>query len=322
MAEVLVLAEHAGGEVRKVTVELLTAARRLGEPSVVWAGGGAGEGRARLAEFGAARVYVSESADLDGYVVAPKAELLAQLVAERSPAAVLVAGTAEGKEVAGRLAVKTGSGVLTDVVGVSAGADGAPVAEQPNFGGAVTVHSAVRAGTPVIAVRPNSIAAGPAPGAAEIIAVEFAASDAARGARITEHTVAEKGERPDLTEAEIVVSGGRGTGSADGFKVIEELADALGAAVGASRAVTDAGWYPHAFQVGQTGKTVSPQLYMAVGISGAIQHRAGMQTSKTILAVNKDPEAPIFEIADYGVVGDLFKVVPQLIEEIGKKKQL
>jgi electron transfer flavoprotein alpha subunit len=321
MAEVLVLAEHDGGEVKKVTVELLAAARRLGEPSVVWAGGGAEEGRARLAEFGAARVYVAESADLAGFVVAPKAELLARLVADRSPAAVLVAGTAEGKEVAGRLAVKTGSGVLTDAVDVQAGPDG-PVAEQPNFGGAITVRSVVTAGVPVIAVRPNSIAAEPAAGAAELEAVEFAASDAAKAARITEHAAAEKGERPDLAEAEIVVSGGRGTGSADGFKVIEELADALGAAVGASRAVTDAGWYPHAFQVGQTGKTVSPQLYVAVGISGAIQHRAGMQTSKTILAVNKDPEAPIFEIADYGVVGDLFKVVPQLIDEIGKKKQL
>ena len=321
MAEVLVLAEHAGGEVKKVTVELLTAARRLGEPSVVWCGGGAEEGRARLAEFGAAKVYVAESGDLAGFPVAPKAELLAQLVEEKSPAAVLVAGTTEGKEVAGRLAVKTGSGVLTDAVDVQAGPEG-PVAEQPNFGGAITVHSVVKQGTPVIAVRPNSIGAEPASGEAETEAVSFAASDAAKTAKITEHAAAEKGDRPELTEAEIVVSGGRGTGSAEGFKVIEELADALGAAVGASRAVTDAGWYPHAFQVGQTGKTVSPQLYLAVGISGAIQHRAGMQTSKTIVAVNKDEEAPIFEIADYGIVGDLFKVVPQLIEEIGKKKSL
>jgi electron transfer flavoprotein alpha subunit len=321
MAEVLVLAEHDGGEVKKVTAELLTAARRLGDPSVVWAGDGAEEGRARLAEFGAAKVYVAGSPDLKDYVAAPAAELLARLVAEKSPAAVLIAGTAEGKEVAGRLAVKTGSGVLTDAVDVQAGPDG-PVAEQPNFGGAITVHSVVTAGTPVIAVRPNSVGAEPAPGAAELEGVEFAASAAAKTARITGHAAAARGERPDLTEAEIVVSGGRGTGSADGFKVIEELADALGAAVGASRAVTDAGWYPHAFQVGQTGKTVSPQLYVAVGISGAIQHRAGMQTSKTILAVNKDPEAPIFEIADYGVVGDLFKVVPQLIDEIGKRKAL
>jgi electron transfer flavoprotein alpha subunit len=321
MAEVLVLAEHtADGEVKKVTVELLTAARRLGSPSVVWTGPGADGARDRLAEFGAEQVYVADSADLAGYAVAPAAELLAQLVAEKSPAAVLVAGTTEGKEIAGRLAVKTNSGVLTDAVDVTAGEDGAPVAGQPNFGGAITVHSRVVKGTPLIAVRPNAVSAEPSPGAAELVPVTFAASDAAKTATVTERAAAEKGERPDLTEAQIVVSGGRGTGSAGGFKIIEQLADALGAAVGASRAVTDAGWYPHQFQVGQTGKTVSPQLYMAVGISGAIQHRAGMQTSKTIIAINKDPEAPIFEIADLGVVGDLFTVVPQLIDEIATRK--
>jgi electron transfer flavoprotein alpha subunit len=321
MAEVLVLVDHSGGEVKKVTVELLTAARRLGEPAAVWAGPGAEQGRERLAEFGAATVYVADSADFDDYVVAPKAELLAQLVAEKSPAAVLVAGTAEGKEVAGRLAVKTGSGVLTDAIDVTA-ADGAPVAEHANFGGAITTHAKVSKGTPIIAVRPNSVAAEPAAGAAEVVGVHVVVSDAAKTAKVIERVTAERSERPDLTEASIVVSGGRGTGSAEGFKVIEELADALGAAVGASRAVTDAGWYPHQFQVGQTGKTVSPQLYVAIGISGAIQHRAGMQTSKTIIAVNKDSEAPIFEIADYGIVGDLFKVVPQLLAEIGKRKQL
>ncbi len=322
MAEVLVLAEHtADGEVKKVTLELLTAARRLGEPSVVWTGPGADAAQPRLAEYGAAKVYVADSPDFAGYVVAPTAELLASLVASASPAAVLIAGTTEGKEIAGRLAVKTGSGVLTDAVDVTA-AGGAPVGEHANFGGAVVVHATVQTGTPIIAVRPNSVAAEPSPAAAAVEAVTFTASDAAKTAKITEHVVAEASERPELSEASIVVSGGRGTGSADGFGIIEQLADSLGAAVGASRAVVDAGWYPHAFQVGQTGKTVSPQLYVAVGISGAIQHRAGMQTSKTIVAVNKDAEAPIFEIADFGVVGDLFTVVPQLIEEIGKRKEI
>jgi electron transfer flavoprotein alpha subunit len=321
MAEVLVLAEHtAGGEVKKVTLELLTAAKRLGAPSVVWTGPGAEAAAARLGEFGAEKVYAADSADFADYPVAPTAELLASLMASAAPAAVLVAGTTEGKEIAGRLAVKTGSGVLTDAVNVVAGPDGAPVAEQPNFGGSITVHSTVRAGTPVIAVRPNAVSPEPSAGAAVVEAVSFTASDAAKAARITERVVAEKGERPELTEAQVIVSGGRGTGSADGFGIIEKLADSLGAAVGASRAVTDAGWYPHQFQVGQTGKTVSPQLYVAVGISGAIQHRAGMQTSKTIMAINKDAEAPIFEIADYGVVGDLFQVLPQLIDEIGKHK--
>jgi len=319
MAEILVLAEHDGDVVKKVTLELLTAARAHGEPSVIWTGDGAEAAQGRLAEFGAATVYVADSRDYADYVVAPKAELLAHLIEQKSPAAVLVAATSEGREVAGRLAVKTGSGVLTDVTGLGDGL----TAEQSIFGGAITVQSRVRTGTPIIAVRPNAITPEPAaaPGAAALESVDFAVSDAAKIAKVTGKVVAERGERPELTEASIVVSGGRGLGSGEHFALIEELADSLGAAVGASRAATDAGWYPHQFQVGQTGKTVSPQLYMAIGISGAIQHRAGMQTAKTIMVVNKDPEAPIFELADFGVVGDLFKVVPQLIEEIGKRAE-
>jgi electron transfer flavoprotein alpha subunit len=317
MAEILVLAEHYGEAVKKVTCELLTLARRFGEPSVVWAGPGAEGGRERLAEFGAAKVYAAAAEELVDYVVAPKAELLASLVAEKSPAAVLVASTAEGREIAGRVAVKTGSGIITDAVDLGEGL----IAEQSIFGGAIIVQSKVRTGTPIVAVRPNAVAPEPAPGAAELENVAVEVSDAARSAKVTERVVQERSERPELTEASIVVSGGRGVGSADNFALIEKLADSLGAAVGASRAATDAGWYPHQFQVGQTGKTVSPQLYLAVGISGAIQHRAGMQTSKTIMVVNKDPEAPIFELADFGVVGDLFQVVPQLTDEIQQRTQ-
>jgi electron transfer flavoprotein alpha subunit len=322
MAEILVLAEHDGETVKKVTTELLTLARAHGEPSVVWTGDGADGGRARLAEFGAAKVYVADSPDYADYVVAPKAELLAHLVAQKAPAAVLVAATSEGREVAGRLAVKTGSGVLTDVTALTAADDGSGLlGEQSIFGGAITVQSRVSTGTSVIAVRPNAVTPEPAPGAAEIEPVQVEISEDAKTARVTGRVVAERGERPELTEASIVVSGGRGLGSGEHFALIEQLADSLGAAVGASRAATDAGWYPHQFQVGQTGKTVSPQLYVAIGISGAIQHRAGMQTSKTIMVVNKDPEAPIFELADFGVVGDLFKVVPQLVEEIAKRSE-
>ncbi|OLT26746.1 electron transfer flavoprotein subunit alpha [Nocardiopsis sp. CNR-923] len=314
MAEVLVLVDHVDGQVKKVTTELLTAARRIGEPAAVWVGDGVESGRAALAEFGAEKVYVAP-AELNDYVVAPKAELLAKLAQEKSAAAVLLSATAENKEVAGRTAVKLGSGVLTDVVDVNAEL----VAEHSVFGGATVTHARVTAGVPVIAVRPNSVPAEPAAGAAAEEAVSVELSDAARAAKVVERVVQEKGARPELTEAAIVVSGGRGVGSED-FTVVEKLADSLGAAVGASRAAVDSGWYPNQFQVGQTGKTVSPNLYIALGISGAIQHRAGMQTSKNIIAVNKDPEAPIFELADYGVVGDLHTVAPQLTEEINKRK--
>jgi electron transfer flavoprotein alpha subunit len=316
MAEVLVLVEHVDGAVKKVTTELLTIAARVGEPSAVFVGNGADNALATLAEYGAGTIYVADAAELSASPVAPKAEVLAKLVAEKSPAAVLIASTAEGKEIAARLGVRTESGVLTDAVDLSADS----TATQSVFGGATVVKSRVTTGTPIITVRPNSAAPQAAPAAGTRVDVAVELSAAATAAKVVDRVTQAKGGRPDLTEAAIVVSGGRGVGGADGFGIIEALADSLDAAVGASRAATDAGWYPHQFQVGQTGKTVAPQLYIANGISGAIQHRAGMQTSKTVVVVNKDPEAPLFELADFGVVGDLFQVVPQLTEEIQKRK--
>jgi len=319
MSEVLVLVDHVQGAVRKPTYELLTIAARLGEPAAVYIGPAdkAAEVTEAVKGYGAAKVYVVDDAEIRGYLVAPKAETLQQLVEKASPAAVLIPSNSEGKEIAGRLAIKLDSGLITDAVDV-VDDGGTPVATQSVFAGNYTVTTTVTRGTPIITVKPNS--AAPEQTAADGAVEEFAPtiSDAARQAQIVASQPRKASGRPELQEAAIVVSGGRGTGG--DFAPIEGLADALGAAVGASRAAVDSGWMPHSFQVGQTGKTVSPQLYVANGISGAIQHRAGMQTSKTIVAVNKDDEAPIFELVDFGVVGDLHAVLPAATEEITKRK--
>jgi len=313
MSEVLVLVDHVDGKVTKPTLELLAIARRLGEPSAVFIGD-PGDAAATLGKFGAEKVYTVADADVKDYLVAPKAEVLAQLVEKTSPAAVLVPSTGEGKEIAARLAVKTESGLITDAVDVAA--DGTTT--QSVFAGNYTVTAKVTKGTPIITVKPNSAAPEEVGAAGAVEAFEATISDAAKTAKITSSEPRKQTGRPDLVSAAIVVAGGRGTGG--NFEPVEGLADSLGAAVGASRAVVDSGWYPHAFQIGQTGKTVSPQLYVAAGISGAIQHRAGMQTSKTIVAVNKDEEAPIFELVDFGVVGDLHAVLPAATEEVTKRK--
>jgi electron transfer flavoprotein alpha subunit len=314
MAEVLVLVDHANGTVRKTTAELLTIARRLGEPSAVFVGEGFDAAKEALAKYGAEKVYRVESADVTDHLVAPQAELLAQLVASASPAAVLIPSNSAGKEIAARLAIKTESGLITDAVDVQAGDGGGVKTTQSVFAGSYSVTSTITKGTPIVTVKPNSAAPEEHAGAAADEVVSIEVSDAAKGARITESKPKEATGRPELTEAAIVVSGGRGTGG--DFSKVEDFADSLGAAVGASRAAVDAGWYPHTSQVGQTGKQVSPQLYVACGISGAIQHRAGMQTSKTIIAINKDEEAPIFELVDFGVVGDLFAVLPQATDAV------
>jgi electron transfer flavoprotein alpha subunit len=319
MAEVLVLVDHVDGAVRKPTLELLTLARRIGDPVAVHLGAGADTAAPVLAEHGAVKVLTADAPEFADYLVVPKVDALQAAAAAVSPAAVLVPSSAEGKEVAARLALRLGSGIITDAIDLVAGDDG-PVATQSAFAAAFTTKSRVSRGIPVITVKPNSapVESAPAAGTVEPLAVAF--SELATGTKVVARTPRQSTGRPELTEAAIVVSGGRGVNGAENFSVIEALADSLGAAVGASRAAVDAGWYPHSNQVGQTGKSVSPQLYIANGISGAIQHRAGMQTSKTIVAVNKDAEAPIFDLVDYGVVGDLFQVVPQLTEEVKARK--
>ena len=304
MSQVLVVVEQTGGTVAKPTLELLTLARRIGEPVAVVFGAGAETAAAKLGEYGATQVLSVSDPAIEGFLIAPKAEALAQVAARVAPSAILLTSTAENKEVAGRLAIKIGSGLITDAVDVLA--DGTTV--QSVFAGSYAVHAQVTQGVPIVTVKPNATAPEPAPADASVTPFEVTISAAARTARIVGSEAKQASGRPELTEAAIVVSGGRGTGG--NFDPVETLADSLHAAVGASRAAVDSGWYPHAYQVGQTGKSVSPQLYIAAGISGAIQHRAGMQTSKAIVAINKDPEAPIFALADLGVVGDLHAVLP------------
>ena len=314
MSEVLILAEQADSHVSKPALELLTLARRLGEPVAVVFGEIEETVAKTLAEYGATRVlFVADPAFTD-YLVAPKAEALAEIAADMDLAAILITSTPEGKEIAGRLAVKLESGLITDATDIAS--DGTTT--QSVFAGNWTVTATVTNGVPVITVKPNAVTPEAAPQEPASEQVMVTISEAAKTARIVSSEPKQSSGRPELTEAAVVVSGGRGTGG--DFAEIEELTDLLGGAVGASRAAVDAGWYPYAYQIGQTGKTVSPQLYVAAGISGAIQHRAGMQTSKAIVAVNKDAEAPIFALADLGVVGDLHKVLDGVIAEIKKRK--
>jgi electron transfer flavoprotein alpha subunit len=313
MSEVLFLVDHSAGKITKAAGELATYAKSIGDSVAVVFADNAQPIVDQLNTFPVDKV-ITIAGEFDKYGPAAIADGLAQLLQARNPAAVLITSTANGKEIAARASVITGSGIITDAVNV----DKDLITTQSVFGGSTTVHATVTKGVPIITLRANSIEATGATSSAAVETFAATISEAAKLAPITSSTPVVKGGRPDLTEASIVVSGGRGTNG--DFKPVEALADALGAAVGASRAATDAGWYPHSNQVGQTGKTVSPQLYVAAGISGAIQHRAGMQTSKTIVAINKDPEAPILEIADFAVVGDLFNVLPQATAQIIARK--
>ena len=306
MSNVLILVDHIGGVVPRAGGELATFGKRIGSVTAVVCSSQSASLIPQLSSFSIDKVIVCEGVEFEKYSVGATAQALQQVVAKESPRAVLITSSARGKEIAGRLAVRCEFGLITDAIDVSAEV----IATQSVFGGSTTVHSSISHGVPIVTLRSNSVDVqiGSTAPVIENLSVSY---DGVDKAVVTSLEPAVKGGRPELTEASIVVSGGRGT---DGnFAPVEEIADLLGAAVGASRAATDAGWYPHSNQVGQTGKTVSPQLYVACGISGAIQHRAGMQTSKTIVAINKDPDAPIFDVTDFGVVGDLFAVLPQAI---------
>jgi electron transfer flavoprotein alpha subunit len=321
MGEIWVVVDHEGGAPRKVTAEMLTAARTLGAETVaVFCGAEFGAAEPVLAAHGASRALVAEDEAFDRHGLHAEIDTVAALVAARMPEAVLFASTDDGKDLAAGVAARTGSGVITDTVALEA-ADGHIVATKSIFGGAATTRSRVPEGTQLLCLKPNAVAAHVAPSDLEVERVEAVVSGAARAVEVVERVQQEAGGRPGVDEAEVVVSGGRGLGDPSNFRLVEELADVFGGAVGASRAAVDAGWYPHQHQVGQTGKTVSPQVYIAVGISGAIQHRAGMQTARAIVVINKDPDAPLFQLCDLGVVGDLFTVVPALTEELRRRKE-
>jgi electron transfer flavoprotein alpha subunit len=318
VSEVLVITERSAGGVRKPSLELLTIARRLGEPSAVLFGAVDDAVVAQLGEYGAQKVYVAQDPAIAEHLVVPKVDVITAIAQRVHPAAVLITSGSEGKDVAGRVAVRLGSGIITDAIDVRPGAEGLE-ADQSVVAGEWVATSTIVRGTPVVTVMPNAATPEPAPVTPVVEAADVELGDAARRAKIIDRSPKAATGRPELADAAVIVSGGRGVGSAAAFTLIEQLADMLGGAVGASRAATDEQYYPHDFQIGQTGKTVAPQLYIANGISGAIQHRAGMQGSKTVVAVNKDPKAPIFSVADFGVVGDLHSVIPQLIAEITKR---
>jgi electron transfer flavoprotein alpha subunit len=323
MTEILVLVDHDNGTPRKVTNQILSAARTVGDGTVSAAvfGPGATKAAERLGAFGAQKAYVWDSNDLEAYATGPAVAALCAAIEASGAQIVLYPADPFLTDVVARAAVRVGGGVVTDAIDLALDGD-RMVATKAIFGGEMVSKCQVRGErTQFIGVKANAFTAEESGGSpAEIVRLDVSLKERDKRLEIVEEVEQSAGGRPEMTEASIICAGGRGLGEAGGFRLIEELADALGGAVGASRAATDAGWYPHQHQIGQTGKTVAPQLYIGVGVSGAIQHRAGMQTSQLIVAINKDADAPIFSIADLSIVGDLYKVLPLLIEEIKARK--
>jgi electron transfer flavoprotein alpha subunit len=326
MAELLVLIDHTDGSPRKVSIQMLTVAKRLAAATGdtvagVWLGEGAEAVADQLGSYGAEKLYHWASDEAQGFVTLPQVEALQQVLATSGSDTLLFASSNHVKDVAARLAIREDAGVITDVTDLEV-QDGRIHATKEVFGGDTITRCKVAEGKKqFFGVGANAFPAEESGGAsAQLVPIEVQLSESARAAKVVSVEKQASADRPDISEAAIVVSGGRGLGNEEGFRLIEELADVLGAGVGASRAATDAGWYPHRYQIGQTGRTISPTLYLGSGVSGAIQHRAGMQTSQNVVAINKDAEAPIFQITDFGVVGDLYAVVPKLIEELRARK--
>jgi electron transfer flavoprotein alpha subunit len=318
MAKIWVYAEQSEGRPAATTLELLTKARELGDVEAIALGPGGREAAAALGRHGAGRVLVNDDAAFAEYLAEPATDCLAALVAAASPDLVLFAFSADSREVAGRLAARLGTGLISNALDVEA-RDGGFTAKVPYFGGAKVATYRANARPAIVLVRPKSFEVSESGGDAEVVEVEAAIGEGSRRSRIVE-TKTEAADKVKLEDAKVIVSGGRGLGGPENFHYVEELADALGGAAGASRAVVDAGWVPYAMQVGQTGKTVRPGVYIAAGISGAMQHTVGMKGSKVIVAINKDPDAPILKMADLGVVGDALKILPKLTEAVKARR--
>ena len=318
MAKVCVYAELSEGKLHSAATEILSKARQLGDVTVVTLGTGAKDAAVTLGKHGAKVAYVSEDKVFDEYLAEPAADVM-QAVQEKDPHdIILFAMTSDSRDVAGRLAARLGTGLISNASDLAAGGGGL-VAKVPYFGGSKVATMRANVKPAIVLVRPKSFEASESGGSAEIKEVPGSPGQGSKRAHVLERVV-EASEKVKLEDARVVISGGRGMGGPDNFPLLEELAGALGGAVGASRAVVDAGWVPYSMQVGQTGKSVRPGVYIAVGISGAMQHTVGMKTSKVIIAINKDAEAPIMKMADLGVVGDALKIVPALTAAVKAKK--